>query len=198
MTIRELLDLAKITTLGSYAMKDDAKAMLMLFNVALIDVYDRLPVLTATQNIVLKEDKYMYYYLDNAYRIINAKTMCGKKLYLNSGLECLSIYDNGNKVLDIPDTVHRVTDEIILTLQMKPPRITEDNIDTTDFTPDDALTTSILFYMAYMVSKNISEGNGVNHYQDYMNSINELKLSGRFNHYNPTMNNNLFYNNGWK
>ena len=102
----------------------------------------------------------------------------------------------GNHVLDIPMCIQGMTSSLILLLQIKPPQVTCSNIDMIDFTPDDALVPSILSYMAYMVSKNISEENGVGHLQEFMQSIDEVKRLGLYVSYHHSRN-LTFYANGW-
>ena len=196
MTIREILDLSRITTLGSYALKDDDDVVLQLLNFSLSQVYSRIPVLTQLQHIHLVRDQTRYEYLSNSYKVLSAVTECERVLSINDDTDTLAIFDMGNHVLDVPMCVQELTNSLVLLLQMKPPKITCDNVDTIDFTPDDAIVPSILSYMAYMVSKNISEGNGVGHFQEFMNNINEVKSLGLYTTYHHSRR-LTFYSNGW-
>lgn len=196
MTIRELIDLARITTLGSYALKDDDDVIVKLLNFAMGQVYNRIPALTQLQHIHFVEKKTRYNYLDVAYRTLSVTTECERVLKVNDDTDPLAVFDMGNHVLDVPMCVQETTNAIVLLLQVKPPEVTCDNVDTIDFTPDDALVPSILSYMAYMVSKNISEANGVGHLQEFMQSINEVIALGLYTPYNHSLK-LPFYRNGW-
>ena len=196
MTIREILNLAKVSPLGSYALKDDDETMLILLNFALSQVYNKIPVLTEIQHIHLVGGKTRYEYLSNAYRVITATTECERVIVINDDTDALAIFDVGNHVLDIPLCVQETTNSILLLLQMKPPVITCSNIDTTEFTPDDALVSPILLHMAYMVSTNIGEESGVGRLQEFNESINEIKRLGMYNPYNHS-NNVIFKSGGW-
>jgi hypothetical protein len=197
LTIRELIDLAKITSLGSYHLKDDDNAVLQLLNFSLTEVYNRVNALTESHRLVLLPNKYRYEYLSNSYRILDVHTDCGRTIPLNSELEKISVYDIGNHVLEVPEPVHCVTDVLVLILAIKPPKITVDNIDTVDFSPDDAMVSPILSFMAYMVSKNISESNGIGHLQEYEAVIQRIIATGSYNKYNPTQNKISPIRNGW-
>ena len=196
MTIREIIDLARITTLGSYALKDDDEAVVKLLNFSLSQVYSRVPALTQLQHIHLVENKTRYNYLDVAYKMLFATTECERVLKVNDDTDSLAIFDMGNHVIDVPMCVQKLTNGLVLLLQIKPPQVTCDNVDKIDFTPDDALVPSILSYMAYMVSKTISEENGVGHLQEFMQSINEVIALGLYTPYNHSMK-LPFYRNGW-
>ena len=196
MTIREVLDLAKVTTLGSYALKDDDNVVLQLLNFSLSQVYNRVPALTQIQHIHLVADKTRYEYLDVAYKPLSIVTGCERMLPINDDTDKLSVFDMGNHVLDIPMCIQGITNDVIILLQVKPPKVTCDNVDTIDFTPDDALVPSILSYMAYMVSKNISEENGVGFFNDFKQEIDEIKTLGLYTVYNNSLR-NPFYKNGW-
>ncbi len=196
MTIREVIDLARITTLGSYALKDDDNVVIQLLNFSMSQVYNRIPALTEIQHIHLVVDKTRYEYLDKAYKPLYAVTECERMLAVNDDTDPLAIYDMGNHVLDIPMCVQETTNSVLLLLQVKPPKVTCENIDTIDFTPDDALVPSILSYMAYMVSKNISEANGVGFLQEFMQSIDDVKSLGLYTGYQHSLK-LPFYKNGW-
>jgi len=196
MTIREIIDLAKITTLGSYALKEDDNAVVTLLNFSLSQVYSRVPALTQMQHIHFLKSKTRYEYLDVAYKVLSAVTECEQILTINNDTDPLAIFDMGNHVLDIPLCVQKHTNSVVLLLQIKPPKIECSEVDTVDFTPDDALVPSILSYMAYMVSKNISEENGVGHYQEFMQSIDEVKRLGMYTPYHHSRN-FTFHSNGW-
>jgi len=196
MTIREVLDLARITTLGSYALKDDDNVVLQLLNFSLSQVYNRVPALTQIQHIHLVADKTRYEYLDVAYKPLSVVTGCERILPINDDTDKLSVFDMGNHVLDIPMCIQGITNDVVILLQVKPPKVTCDNVDTIDFTPDDALVPSILSYMAYMVSKNISEENGVGFLNEFMQQIDEIKTLGLYTVYNNSLR-NPFYKNGW-
>ena len=196
MTIRELIDLARITTLGSYALKDDDTVVVQLLNFSMSQVYSRIPALTQIQHIHLVEEKTRYNYLDVAYKPLSVVTACERVLPVNDDTDNLSVFDMGNHVLDIPMCIQEITDAVVILLQVKPPKVTCDNVDTIDFTPDDALVPSILSYMAYMVSKNISEANGVGFLQEFMQQIDEIKTLGLYTVYNNSLR-SPFYKNGW-
>ena len=196
MTIRETIDLAKITTLGSYALKDDDTVVINLLNFAMGQVYGRIPALTQIQHIHLVKDKTRYEYLDSAYKTLSVVTECERWLSVNDDTDPYGVFDMGNHVLDVPMCVQDLTNAIVLLLQIKPPKVTCDNVDTIDFTPDDALIPSILSYMAYMVSKNISEANGVGFLQEFMQTIDEVKRLGLYTSYNHSLK-LPFYKNGW-
>ncbi len=196
MTIREIIDLARITTLGSYALKDDDNVVIQLLNFSLSQVYSRIPALTQLQHIHFVPKKTRYNYLDVAYKPLSVVTECERVLSVNDGTDVFSVFDMGNHVLDIPMCVQELTNSIVILLQIKPPKVTCDNIDTIDFTPDDALVPSILSYMAYMVSKNISEADGVGFLQEFMQQIDEVKSLGMYTVYNNSLR-NPFYKNGW-
>jgi hypothetical protein len=115
---------------------------------------------------------------------------------VNDDTDPLAIFDMGNHILDIPMCVQETTDDVILLLQIKPDKVTCDNVDTIDFTPDDALVPSILSYMAYMASKSLSEENGVSHFNDFMQNIDEIKRLGLYTTYNHSLK-LPFYKNGW-
>jgi hypothetical protein len=196
MTIREVIDLARITTLGSYALKDDDQVVVTLLNFAMSQVYSRIPALTQIQHIHLVCEKTRYEYLDVAYKVVSAVTGCERWLAVNDDTDVFSIFDMGNHVLDIPMCIQELTNDVVLLLQIKPPQVTCDNIDEIDFTPDDALVPSILSYMAYMVSKNISEANGVGHLQEFMQHMDEIKRLGLYTTYNHSLK-LPFFKNGW-
>jgi hypothetical protein len=196
MTIREIIDLARITTLGSYALKDDDNVVIQLLNFSLTQVYSKIPALTQIQHLHLVCEKTRYEYLDDGYKVLSAVTGCERWLAVNDDTDPLAIFDMGNHVLDIPMCVQELTSDVLLLLQMRPPKVTCDNVDTIDFTPDDALVPSILSYMAYMVSKNISEANGVGFLQEFMQSIDEVKKLGLYTTYNHSLR-LPFYKNGW-
>ncbi len=196
MTIREIINLARVTTLGSYALKDDDIVVIQLLNFSLSQVYSRVPALTQLQHIHLVKDKTRYDYLDVAYKTLFVTTECERVLRVNDDTDPLAVFDMGNHILDVPMCVQKLTNALVLLLQIKPPQVTCDNVDTIDFTPDDALVPSILSYMAYMVSKNISEENGIGHLQEFMQSINEVIAQGLYTPYNNSMR-SPFYKNGW-
>jgi hypothetical protein len=196
MTIREVIDLARITTLGSYALKDDDQVVVTLLNFSMGQVYSKIPALTQIQHLHMVKEKTRYDYLDVGYKVLSAVTGCERWLSVNDDTDMLSIFDMGNHVLDIPMCIQEITNDVILLLQIKPPKVTCDNVDTIDFTPDDALVPSILSYMAYMVSKSISEANGVGHLQEFMQSIDEVKRLGLYTTYNHSLK-LPFYKNGW-
>jgi len=196
MTIREIIDLSRMTTLGSYGMKDDDPTVIALLNFAMTQVYNRIPALTQIQHIHLVSQKTRYSYLDVGYKVLSAVTGCEKWLNVNDDTDPLAIFDMGNHILDIPMCVQETTDDVILLLQIKPDKVTCDNVDTIDFTPDDALVPSILSYMAYMVSKSLSEENGVGHLQEFMQSIEDVKRLGLYTTYNHSLK-LPFYKNGW-
>ena len=196
MTIREVIDLSRITTLGSYALKDDDTVVIQLLNFSLSQVYSRIPALTQIQHLHLVTEKTRYNYLDVAYKPLSVVTSCERVLPVNDDTDIFSVFDMGNHVLDIPMCIQEITDDVVILLQVKPPKVTCDNVDTIDFTPDDALVPSILSYMAYMVSKNISEANGVGFLQEFMQQIDEIKTLGLYTVYNNSMR-SPFYKNGW-
>jgi len=196
MTVREIIDLARITTLGSYALKDDDNAVVTLLNFAMTQVYTKIPALTQIQHLHLVQEKTRYEYLADSYKILSVVTECERWLAVNDDTDPLAVFDMGNHVLDVPMCIQETTNAILLLLQMKPQKVTCDNVDEIDFTPDDALVPSILSYMAYMVSKNISEANGVGHYQEFMQSIDEVKRLGLYTTYNHSLK-LPFYKNGW-
>jgi len=196
MTIREVIDLSRITTLGSYALKDDDTVVIQLLNFSLSQVYSRIPALTQIQHLHLVTEKTRYNYLDVAYKPLSVVTSCERVLPVNDDTDVFSVFDMGNHVLDIPMCIQEITDDVVILLQVKPPKVTCDNVDTIDFTPDDALVPSILSYMAYMVSKNISEANGVGFLQEFMQQIDEIKTLGLYTVYNNSMR-SPFYKNGW-
>jgi len=196
MTIREVIELAKITTLGSYALKDDDNVVLQLLNFSLSQVYSRIPALTQIQHIHLVTDKTRYEYLDAAYKPLSVVTSCERILPVNDDTDILSVFDMGNHVLDIPMCIQEITNDVVLLLQVKPPKVDCTNVDTVNFTPDDALVPSILSYMAYMVSKNISEENGVGFLNEFMQQIDEIKTLGLYTVYNNSLR-SPFYKNGW-
>ena len=197
MTIREIIDLARITSLGSYALKDDDDAIVKILNFSMSQVYNKIPALTQFQTIPLVVNKTRYDYLDVSYRPISVVTECGKPLVINDDTNKFSLFDMGNHILDIPLCVQKLTNNISILLQIKPPKVTCSNLDIIDFAPDDALVPSILSYMAYMVSKNISEENGVGHLNEFMQSIEEVKRLGLYVTYNHSMD-LPFYRNGWE
>ena len=196
MTVREVIDLARITTLGSYALKDDDEVVVQLLNFSLSQVYARIPALTQIQHIHFVSEKTRYEYLDVAYKPLSVVTECERVLPVNDDTDVFSVFDMGNHVLDIPMCVQELTDAIVVLLQVKPPKVTCDNVDTIEFTPDDALVPSILSYMAYMVSKNISEANGVGFLQEFMQQINDVKTLGMYTVYNNSLR-SPFFKNGW-
>jgi hypothetical protein len=196
MTIREIVDLARITTLGSYAIKDDDNVVIQLLNFSMTQVYSRIPALTQIQHLHLVDKKTRYEYLYEGYKVLSAVTSCEQWLNVNDDTDPLAIFDMGNHVLDIPMRVQEITNDIILLLQVRPEKVTCDNVDTIGFTPDDALVPSILSYMAYMVSKNLSEENGVGFLQEFMQSIDEVKKLGLYTTYNHSLK-LPFYKNGW-
>jgi len=180
MRVRDVIELAKITSLGSLSIKSEDESILALFNYALTQVYLKIPALTQTQNLVLLCDKRRYMYLDNSYFPISASTVEGKPLSINDNTDLLSIRDLGNHIVFVPNTVHRITDKVSLLLQLKPPKIDYCNIDTTEFSLDDALVPATLAYMAYTASKNISEKNGIVFLQEFDKSIIEVRSLGLY------------------
>lgn len=196
MQIGDLLELSKVSGLGSYHLKHDDTVMVILLNAALKQVYMRVPALTKEYVLVLHNGKTFYSYPEEAYRIIQATTVCGKKITVNSNVEYLAIFDTGNHRLDVPIHVHEVTDAISMLLHIKPPTVTCANIGTLDFLIDDALVSSIISYMSYTAGKNISESNGVGHYQEFLQQIDEVKKLGLYNTYSHSTNTNI-KSNGW-
>ena len=196
MTVRDIIELAKVTSLGSYALKDDDDVLVRLLNFSMSQVYTRIPALTQLQHIHFVDKKTRYNYLDVAYKILSVVTECERVLAVNDDTDQFAVFDMGNHVLDIPMCVQEMTSSIVLLLQIKPPEVTCDNVDTIDFTPDDALVPAILSYMAYMVSKNISEENGVGHLQEFTQSVDEIKRLGLYTSYHHSRK-FTFYSNGW-
>lgn len=196
MQLNEILELAKISGLGSYHLKHDEPTMVTLLNASLRQVYLRVPALTKEHILVLIEGKSFYTYSEDAYKILYAKSDCGNNLPVNSDTEQLSIFDMGNNRLDVPQIVQRVTPSVTLMYHIKPPTVTCENILTLDFLPDDALVSSIISYMAYMAGKNISEANGVGHYQEFQQQIDEVKRLGLYNSYSYSIN-SRFRESGW-
>jgi len=180
MLVREVIDLSKLTTLGSYAIKCNDADIMVLFNFALTQVYLRMPILTQTQQLVLVCNKNRYETLSSSYMPLSASTYEGRYLAINDNTDELSIRHLGNHLIYVPDSLFEITNKVSILLQMKPPRIDYCNIDTTEFTLDDALVPAVLAYMAYTVSKNISEENGVIFLQEFDRSINEVKSLGLY------------------
>jgi hypothetical protein len=149
------------------------------------------------QHIHLVDGKTRYEYLSDSYKIISAVDEYERVIVINDDTEPLAIFDMGNHVLDIPLRVQKCTSSILLQLQMKPPKIECSNIDTIDFAPDDALVSPILLYMAYMVSTNIGEENGVSRLSEFMQSIDEVKRLGMYTPYQHSRA-FAFYSGGWK
>ena len=198
MSLRELLELAKITSLGSYAMKDDDESLIKIFNFSLKEVYSKIPgALVAQQKLNLVKGKTRYEYLAGTVKILGAADCMGNAIAINDDTDHYSIYNLGNNVLDVPMCVQHKTDFVVLTLQINPPKITCDNLDTLDFTPDDALQLAVISHMAYMVSKNISEDNGIGHFNECMNAINEVNRLGLYTPYQHSWT-NKFVSDGWR
>jgi len=196
MTLPELLDIAKLASLGSYSKKNDESVVIKLLNHAMVQTYSRVPALREQHHIHLTPGRYRYEYMQEAYNILEARTSCGTPLSVNDS-NSVGIFDIGNHVIEVPETVHKLTDMIVLTLAIKPPKVTCENIDKLDFMPDDALAPAILSYMAYMAGKGLSENGGQIHLQEFELHIRNAKSEKQYNRQSISKPEYTGVDNGW-